>query len=261
MGEASGAEEQELQDYLLRELMSEGKLIYPVVQKVGDELVTTNIEKNGPVAFQVTTTKAALHPENETRMISIDVDDSQEQTELVIAKVAEIIGENAEGAKIDLEPWRDFQRWLAAGNCKVVIPFASSLAKLIPPKSVRLRRDFGQILLAIKAHALIHRAHRPVDDRDQIIADFRDYVAVATLMGAIVSEASGTKVSKAVQDTIDAVKQTTKDMFKDDGASAEQVAKLLKVDTSTLGAGFLWQSKRATYAISRRGNIRLVAIA
>jgi hypothetical protein len=41
MGEASGAEEQELQDYLLRELMSEGKLIYPVVQKVGDELVTT----------------------------------------------------------------------------------------------------------------------------------------------------------------------------------------------------------------------------
>ena len=78
MGEASGAEEQELQDYLLRELMSEGRLIYPVVQKVGDELVTVNIEKNGPVAFQVTTTKAALHPENETRMISIDVDDSEE---------------------------------------------------------------------------------------------------------------------------------------------------------------------------------------
>ena len=97
MGEASGAEEQELQDYLLRELMSEGRLIYPVVQKVGDELVTVNIEKNGPVAFQVTTTKAALHPENETRMISIDVDDSQEQTELVIAKVAEIVGAQRRG--------------------------------------------------------------------------------------------------------------------------------------------------------------------
>ena len=98
-----------------------------------------------------------------------------------------------------------------------MIPFAVALARLIPPKSVRLRRDFGQILLAIKAHALIHRAHRQIDDRDQIVADFADYVAVATLMGAIVSEASGTKISKAVQDTVDAVKQATKDMFEDQG--------------------------------------------
>lgn len=61
MGEASGADEQGLQDYLLRELMSEGKLRYPVVQKVDKVgLATVVIEKNGPVAFMVTTTKAAL---------------------------------------------------------------------------------------------------------------------------------------------------------------------------------------------------------
>ena len=172
-------------------------------------------------------------------MISIDVDDSQEQTELVIAKVAEIVGLNAEGATIDFEPWRDFQRWLAAGNCKVVVPFAGTLAGMIPPKSVRLRRDF-----AIKAHALIHRQHRATDARDQIVADFGDYVAVATLMGAIVSEASGTKVSRAVQDTIDAVKAATKDMSKDDGASAEQVAKVLKVDTSTAWRRLLVATKK-----------------
>jgi hypothetical protein len=206
MGEASGAEEQELQDYLLRELMSEGRLIYPVVQKIGEELVTTNIEKNGPVAFQVTTTKAALHPENETRMISIDVDDSEEQTSLVLGKVAQIVGMNAEAATIDFEPWRDFQRWLAAGNCSVFIPFADRLAALIPPRSVRLRRDFGQILLAIKAHALLHRNRRKVDARGQIVAEIGDYRVVAELMGAIVSEASGTGVGKELQETIDAVK-------------------------------------------------------
>lgn len=234
MGEAAGAEEQELQDYLLRELMSEGKLIYPVVQKVGEELVTTEIVKNGPVAFQVTTTKAALHPENETRMLSIDVDDSEEQTKLVLGKVAEIVGMNAEAATIDFEPWRDFQRWLAAGNCSVVIPFAARLSALIPPRSVRLRRDFGQILLAIKAHALLHRNRRALDERGQIVAEFSDYEVVAGLMGGIVSEAAGTKTSKAVQQTVDAVREATRAMLgEDQGATSDQVGKIMRLDQST----------------------------
>ena len=60
MAEANGFQEQELQDLLLRELMSEGKLTYPVVQKVNGQLVTTIITKRGPVCFMVATTKAAL---------------------------------------------------------------------------------------------------------------------------------------------------------------------------------------------------------
>ena len=67
MAEANGFQEQELQDLLLRELMSEGKLTYPVVQKINGQLVTTIITKRGPVCFMVTTTKAALHPENSPR--------------------------------------------------------------------------------------------------------------------------------------------------------------------------------------------------
>ena len=62
---------------------------------------------------------------------------------------------------MDFEPWRDYQRWLAAGNCKVDIPFAKELGRLIvSAKAPRLRRDFAQILLAIKAHALINQQHR-----------------------------------------------------------------------------------------------------
>jgi hypothetical protein len=191
MGEAAGAEEQSLQDYLLRELLSAGKLVYRVVQKIGNDLMTVTIEKNGPVCFLVTTTKAALHPENETRLVSIEVDDSGEQTLSVIEKVAEAIGLNAEKAVVDFEPWRNFQRWLAAGNRSVIVPFAKELGKLIPPRSVRLRRDFSQILLAVKAHALLHRNHRQVDDRGQIVADLDlDYRPVAELMGGIVAEAT-----------------------------------------------------------------------
>ena len=230
MGEAAGAEEQSLQDYLLRESLA-GPLHYPVVQKIGNELVTVTVEKNGPVCFFVTTTKAALNPENETRMFSLEVDDSGEQTAIVIDKVAETVGLNAENTVINYEPWRDFQRWLAAGNCAVVVPFARELGQLIPPRAVRLRRDFSQILLAIKAHALLDRDHRQLDARGQIVADLeQDYCPVAKLMGAIVAEASGTSVSKEVQQTIDAVEEATAALSADEGATADKIAKLLKLE-------------------------------
>ena len=61
MGEASGPGEQDFQDYLLRELMSEGILRYPVPQKVGNDIVTVTIVKHGPVTFLVTTTRASLN--------------------------------------------------------------------------------------------------------------------------------------------------------------------------------------------------------
>lgn len=181
----------------------------------------------------VTSTKAALHPENETRMLSLEVDDSDSQTIVVLDKVAEIVGMNYDGAGVDFEPWRDFQRWLAVGNCKVVVPFARELGGLIPPRSVRLRRDFSQILLAIKSHALLNRHHRQVDDLGQIVADIgKDYLPVAELMGGIVAEASGTGIEKPLQSTIDAVKIATADIAKDEGATAFEIAKLLKLDKS-----------------------------
>src|SRR5688572_21304873 len=46
MGEAAGAEEESLQNYLLRELISEGRLRYPVVVKTeGRGMVTEIVEK------------------------------------------------------------------------------------------------------------------------------------------------------------------------------------------------------------------------
>jgi hypothetical protein len=230
MGEAAATEERELQDYLLRELISEGRLRYPVVQKIENIGMTTVIvEKNGPVAFLVTTTKAALNPENETRMVSLEIDDSDGQTMIVLDKVAQIVGMNEKKAV----PWRNFQRWLGAGNCNVVIPFAGELAKKIPPRSVRLRRDFSQILLAIKAHALLHRPNRGRDDHGQVVADIdHDYATIAALMGTIVAEASGAGIPKAIQETIDAVTEATAGMPSGEGATSDKIAKLLKLDQS-----------------------------
>jgi hypothetical protein len=234
MGEAAGTDEQSLQDYLLRELMSEGQLRYPVVQKEkGGSLSTVVIQKNGPVAFLVTTTKNALHPENETRMVSLEIDDSEGQTRAVLRKVAQVEGLNRGIATIDYEPWRDFQRWLALGERRVVVPFADTLSDLIPAASVRLRRDFGQVLRAVKAHALLHREHRDRDDLGQIEADIEhDYAAIRQLMNGLIAESSGVAVNMAVQETVDAVAEATQRMAPDDGASAQTVAFQLKLDKS-----------------------------
>jgi hypothetical protein len=247
MGEAAGAEEQSLQDYLLRELISEGRLRHMVAQKVGGEIITNAIEKEGPVSFLVTTTKGLLHPENETRLLSLDIDDTESQTRIVLAKVAEVEGLQIAGSTVDVEPWQDFQRWLAAGNRSVVIPFAGDLAGNIPPAAVRLRRDFGQVLRAIQAHALIHRAHRATDDAGRIVATLDDYVAVRLLLNGIISASSGVAVKPTVRETVQAVQIATVNIPKDDGATAFEVAKLMKLDKSAawrrlqtaMGEGFV----------------------
>ena len=107
---------------------------------------TMVIEKSGPVSFMVTTTKNLLHQENETRMISIEVDDSSVQTAAVLLKVAELEGLNLKLGDERFVQWQNFQRWLAKGNCNVTVPFARALAALIPPRAVRLRRDLRKCL-------------------------------------------------------------------------------------------------------------------
>jgi Toprim domain len=209
MGEARGQDEAKFQDYLLRELMSEGKLEYMVPIKHGNAIETHTVTKHGPVAFIVTTTRNTLNPENETRMLSLEINDSEEQTREVLQKVALTEGYNRAPYEADYKPWHDFQRWLAAGECRVIIPFAKTLGKMMgSTRPVRLRRDFGQLLRAIKAHALLHRAQRARDDSGAIKATIDgDYAAVRELMGDLLATASELKMREAIAQTIAVVKK------------------------------------------------------
>jgi len=232
MGEAMVGKQQEFQDSLLRQLMSESRLNYLVSQKSPDgKIVTINIEKNGPVVFMVTTARNRLHPENETRMISLEIDDREGQTKAVMQKIAEVEGLNCRQT-IDLEPWLAFQRWLKTDECRVVIPFADHLAQLIPARSVRLRRDFGQLLLAIKTHALIHRAHRERDGQGAIIASLGDYGEVRKLMADVLSVASEVKYSRPVRETIEAIDAANEEV-EGKGVSIREVASQLNLDNSS----------------------------
>ena len=152
----------DFQTYLIRSLLSEGRLRYETVEKTSEGMKPRLIEREGPTGLIVTTTLPRLHPENETRLLSLTVTDTQDQTRSVLAALAE--ERAAEGP--NLEEWRALQEWLEAGERRVTVPFAGQLAALVPPIAVRLRRDFGAVLNLVRAHAILHRASRERDTEE-----------------------------------------------------------------------------------------------
>lgn len=67
----------EFASYLVRSLLSEGRVRYETVEKTGGGLRPRLIERAGPTGLLVTTTAVSLHPENETRLLTIPVTDTR----------------------------------------------------------------------------------------------------------------------------------------------------------------------------------------
>lgn len=211
--------------YLLRSLLSEGCIKYETVEKTADGLRARLVVREGPTGAIITTTSIKLHPENETRLLSIPTTDSQEQTSAIL--LAQAMG----AGTVDYGPWHALQGWIASGNREVVIPYAADLARLMPPAAVRLRRDFPTVLTLIRSHALLHQANRELDLDGRIVASIADYAAVRSLVADLIAEG----VEAAVPPTVKATVRAVQDVL--DGGISEatvtQVAKALKLDRSS----------------------------
>jgi hypothetical protein len=170
--------------YLVRSLLSEGCVRYETVEKTADGIRPRLIEREGPTGLLVTTTRVGLHPENETRLLSIPVADTREQTRAILLALAE----DEPPATSSLEAWHALQTWLEHAEHRVVIPYQKALATEIPPVAVRLRRDFGAVLNLIRAHAVLHQATRQRDAEGRVIATVDDYAAVRALVADLVAE-------------------------------------------------------------------------
>src|SRR5205085_9319960 len=187
------------------------------------------IEREGPTGLIVTTTLASMHPENETRYLSVTVADTPAQTHHILRTMA--TAENA--ARFDPIPWRSFQESLESGTREVSIPFAGTLVDIIPPVAVRLRRDVAKLLTLIRTHALLHEATRRKDEHDRIIAEIKDYQAVYELMADLIAHGVEATVPKTVRETVEAVRSLidSKGAYRE-GASAAVVAGGLRLDRS-----------------------------
>jgi hypothetical protein len=190
----------DLSTYMIRSLLSEGRVRYVTVEKAkGGELRPRLIDREGPTGLIVTTTELKLHPENETRLLSLTVTDSAEQTRAVL------LAQAGEAAELEAEAWHDLQAWLADQPNRVVVPYASDLAAAIPPVAVRLRRDFPAVLALVRAHAVLHQANRERDQLGRIVASLADYAEVRVLVADLVAEAAEQTVPDTIRETVSAV--------------------------------------------------------
>ncbi len=213
----------EFQEYLLRSLLSEGRLEYEFVQQTPGGPTPVRITREGPTGLLVTTTKLQLDPELETRMLSVPITDTAEQTKLVLVRLAE-----EDMPEVDFRPWRGLHRLIANGERSVALPFAKTLAELTPPVAVRLRRDFNAVLSLIRAHALLHQMNRDKDEKGRIIATPRDYEIVRELVADIVADGIGAAVPETVRQTVEVVEKV-----KPDEVTVAAVAEALKLDKSS----------------------------
>ena len=235
----------ELTAYLVRSLLSENRLRY--------ETPNGLIEREGPTGLILTTTDLRLHHENETRMLSLTITDTQKQTGAVLRQLAA----QDDGARADLSRWHALQTWLATGPIGVTIPFAIQLADLMPPVAIRLRRDFKLVLMLIQAHALLHQASRRKDETGRIIATIKDYKAVRDLVADLMAEGVDAQIKPETREVVELVRK----LLADGHEEVRQVDLMphLKLDKSAisrrigaaLDAGFLRNRERGRYRPAR----------
>lgn len=214
--------------YYLRTLLSEGEIRRQTVEKTTEGRLQGRAQGvTGPVGLITTTTNITLHPENETRVLSITISDTPEQTRAIV--LASARGNKREPANID--EWHALQVWLEGSEHCVVIPYAVELASRVTSTATRMRRDFPRLLRLIEGHAILHQATREHDEDGSIIATIADYAAVRGLVVDLMGEGVGATVSSTVRETVAAVSGLL-----DDGAESvtyKQLGDRLGLDKST----------------------------
>jgi hypothetical protein len=169
----------------IRQLQSEGGITHLVPRKGDDgRFETEPITREGPISLIVTSTQD-LHAENATRNLLIHLNETSEQTRLIIDKRMAM---RIEGAfTLDLDPWHALNAYLSYGPIACVVPYARELGRMIGEKHLRIRRDIDAIITAIEAHALLNQARREQDEQGRWIATLDDYAAIQPIFDVILA--------------------------------------------------------------------------
>jgi hypothetical protein len=232
IGEAAGLHRDGAGATILRTLAWDGRMVYQTVEKTEQGMRPRRLEKQGPTGFITTTTKP-LELELATRVLTISVRDDPEQSRLVVLEAGKRAADGS--AKIDVAPFVAAQRWLAvAGVCQVVVPFGVKLAELVDARSVRVRRDFIQLVTLVQASALLLQRQRDRDTQGRVIATIEDYTIVHDLTGELFAATLTDGLTATQREAVNAVVALSEGREEDShrGVGLREVAKRLGIDRS-----------------------------
>jgi len=189
----------------IRALAADNCMTYDVVERDAEtgRFTTRHIEKPGPTGLITTATKS-LGEQMGTRLLTVAVSDTPQQTRAVLQSHAATV--RGASPKADVAALIAAQRWLElAGDHNATIPFASVLADAVPADLVRMRRDFRQLLTVIQAVALLYQRQRQRDAEGRIVATLEDYRRARNLLLESFTEAATGGVSGPVRETVQEV--------------------------------------------------------
>ena len=218
----------------MRSLFEDDEMRYPTVDRDPEthQLVTRDVVKEGPTGAITTSTKP-LEWQMGTRFLAADIPDDPEQTLKVLLAEAEAANRLDDAIDLSLEPFHAAYRWLRdAGVKNIKVPFAKSLARLVPRKDVRIRRDFKQVLAVTQTIAFL--AQRKRDESDGwIVATVDDYASARALLTSALDKHTNDGITDAVRKVFEAVDAELKDPDKPITVSLPALGERMGVTKST----------------------------
>jgi hypothetical protein len=174
----------------VRLLISEGKLVrLATVRKKGSEHNTTErFEAKGPIASLSTTTQDRLEIDDETRHISLWMDDSPEQTKRILKSYTQ---QPEPLSEAEVAAWRAVQELVTTRTgIEIVLPtWFDEVAEAMVDAGhdVRLRRYFPAFCQACRSLALL-RSFQCKETADRLQVEFADFAIAHILLDSVVSE-------------------------------------------------------------------------
>lgn len=228
----------------LRQLMSEGVVKYQTVQHTKDGHRGEALpEIKGPVGVIMTTTAAEIHPEDETRYLSYQMDQSPERIrETLMSQARNGISKPTEE---HLARWKAHHEYCSTGLRNAIIPFLDEIAEALPTSDHRVFRDFQQVQSLIKGHAIMQQGTRK-NWKGSVIAAIPDYAAVYSLVEKSLAEGLKATVEPHIQEIVSAVTDwfETHDVNDFQGVSQQTIAEKMGRNPSIV-------SRNAGVAIAR----------
>jgi DNA primase len=164
--------------YVVRSLLSEGRVSYQVPQKDDDgKFVTIEKRLDGPTSFITTTVIDKLEPQLDDRLFTIHPDESMDQTRAIMSMTARIKDGSFESVDAKtIEAWKLFHSLLKPIG--VVIPYAGQISEYIQ-RGFRLpiatRRAFNRVITIIQTVTCAYQYQRSRDSKGRLIAEVYDY--------------------------------------------------------------------------------------
>jgi hypothetical protein len=175
--------------YLVRTLLSEGRIVHESVEKTASGLKAVKLEREGPTALFATTTRLKLEEQLVSRVWLLE--SKSDATYLSTALDAIAFGETRVPNADAIRQALSWLYWHGNSRVRIPEPLLKALRGLFAGKDPVELRVFKRLLASIRASAFLHQMQRPVDADGYVLATEQDYRIARRALAASFETATG----------------------------------------------------------------------